>query len=271
MASHRLGQGRRHRPLQRLRLHPRGEALDHPPVAADQELGEVPLDRPGAEQSRLFLLEVGEQRLGLRPVDLDLGQQREGDVVCQRAERAISAASRAPGRRTGCRENPGSRARLAVAAPQLFQPLVLRGEAAGRGGVDDEQHLARYCASGWGAPSGAAGAKSWTVVMTALCRSLPRPSALSLIEHDFQPGLGVVGGPSYPHLILRCGRSKIAEPRRRAPDAAVTSGALLRGQSIFDRLTPQDEVGVGCLRLTVIFRQSSLLRQTFRTGPPPRP
>ena len=44
------------------------------------------------------------------------------------------------------------------------------------------------------------------------------------------------------NLILRRERS---EPRRRAPVIVATSGCLLRGQSIFDRLTPQDEVAGG--------------------------
>src|SRR5689334_6008124 len=88
--------GRRHR-----RLVP----LDDLAVPADQELGEVPLDVVGALCTRLDLGDsfveaavprpevtggLGPQplvqRVGVRAVDLDLGEYREGHVVGGRAE-----------------------------------------------------------------------------------------------------------------------------------------------------------------------------------------
>ena len=47
----------------------------------------------GAEQPGRLLLEQPIQRMRLLAVDLDLGEQREGYAVCQRAEAAISASS----------------------------------------------------------------------------------------------------------------------------------------------------------------------------------
>jgi len=55
--------------------------------------------------------------------------------------------------------------------------------------------------------------------------------------------------PPTHDLILRCGRSKIAEPRRRAPESGEISEALLRGRSIVDGPTLQDEVVVGKRRV----------------------
>src|SRR5690606_8516627 len=63
-------------------------APQHLAVAADQELGEVPLNRADAEQAALLALEPAPQRMGLRTVDLDLGEHREIDAVVERAERA---------------------------------------------------------------------------------------------------------------------------------------------------------------------------------------
>src|SRR5512139_1237307 len=56
------------------------------PVPADQELGEVPLDRFGAEKARLLPAQVPVEGVRVRPVDVHLREQREGHVVVQRAE-----------------------------------------------------------------------------------------------------------------------------------------------------------------------------------------
>src|SRR5690348_15656123 len=54
--------------------------------AIHQELGEVPLDRLGAEQAGRLVLEVFVKRVRVPAVDLGLGEQREADVVVDRAE-----------------------------------------------------------------------------------------------------------------------------------------------------------------------------------------
>ena len=87
------------------RRHGRLVALDDLAVAADQELGEVPLDlvgavcvrpdlRDGVVEAAVLRAEVAGrlgaqllvQRVGVRAVDLDLGEHREGHVVGGLAE-----------------------------------------------------------------------------------------------------------------------------------------------------------------------------------------
>src|SRR3546814_16707293 len=60
--------------------------LDHPPVAADEELAEVPLDRIDAEQAALLLLQPLTQRMRAVAVDVDLGEHGEVTVVGQRKD-----------------------------------------------------------------------------------------------------------------------------------------------------------------------------------------
>src|SRR3546814_19937459 len=60
--------------------------LDDLARAIDEEFGEIPLDRLRAEQPRRLILERAEQRIGAVAIDLDLGEDREGNVVGQRAE-----------------------------------------------------------------------------------------------------------------------------------------------------------------------------------------
>src|SRR5258706_9120003 len=69
-----------------LRLDVRRVALDDIALAVDEELGEVPLDRLGTEQSRPGFLEVLIQRRGIAAVDVDLREQREGDAIVELAE-----------------------------------------------------------------------------------------------------------------------------------------------------------------------------------------
>jgi len=76
-------------------------------------------------------------------VDLDLGGHRKTHRVVERAETAdarfvlgfLVAELVA-------RKSQHHQSGLAVVAPQLFQPGVLRGESAARGDVDDQQHVA---------------------------------------------------------------------------------------------------------------------------------
>src|SRR5438045_4189871 len=126
----------------RLRLDIRRVTLDDLAIAVDQELGEVPLDRLGAEQTRLRFLEVLIKRRGIGPIHVDLGEQWEGDAVVDLAElrdlvlrprllRAELIAGKAE-------YFEPARVHLFV---QRLEPLVLRREAAFAVDVHDQQHL----------------------------------------------------------------------------------------------------------------------------------
>src|SRR3546814_7351390 len=116
--------------------------LDHPPVAADEELAEVPLDRIDAEQAALLLLQPLPQRMRAVAVDVDLGEHGEVHVVGQRTE--------FPDRRLVARllvaelvagETQHHQAAVAIVAPQHLQARILRRETALRSHVDHQQHL----------------------------------------------------------------------------------------------------------------------------------
>src|SRR4051812_49313816 len=70
----------------RLGLVDRRIARDHPPVASDEELGEVPLDRVDTKQAAFLILQPSPERVRLVAVDVHLGEQREIDLVVERAE-----------------------------------------------------------------------------------------------------------------------------------------------------------------------------------------
>src|SRR3954469_12855836 len=72
--------------LQRLGRIVRRVALDDLAVLADQELGEVPLDRLGAEDSGRLRGEPLPERRRVVAVDVDLAHHRERDAVVQLAE-----------------------------------------------------------------------------------------------------------------------------------------------------------------------------------------
>ena len=141
------------------------EALHDVAVAVDQELGEVPLDIAGGlGAGEIVLLQQVAQAgdgdfggvvlragglekdvdgVGARAVHLDLGELVEGGVVLERAEGVdlvVAAGRLVPELVAGEVEDlePGG----VVLGVELLQPLVLRREAAARGGVDDEQDLA---------------------------------------------------------------------------------------------------------------------------------
>src|SRR5690606_25382989 len=127
---------------QRLGLHGWRMSRQHASVATDQELGEVPLDRIDPEQATLLALEPGPQRMRTRAVDLDLGEHREIDAVVERAEGPDPGlVARLLVAELVARKAEHHQPALAVVAPQLLQPRVLRGETALRGDVDDQQHL----------------------------------------------------------------------------------------------------------------------------------
>src|SRR3954466_1968940 len=100
-------------------------------VAADQELGEVPLDRLDAEQAGLLALQPLPQRMRIRAVDLDLGHHREADAVVELAEgRDLVVAARVLVAELVARKADDHQAAFAVLLPQFFQALELRREAA---------------------------------------------------------------------------------------------------------------------------------------------
>ena len=61
-------------------------ALEYRAVGADEELGEVPLDRLGAEKAGLLRLEVFVERVRVRTIHVDLCEQGESDAVVPGAE-----------------------------------------------------------------------------------------------------------------------------------------------------------------------------------------
>lgn len=126
-----------------LRLGGRTEALDHLAVAADEELGEVPLDALGPQQARRLFFQLHEQWMGIAAIDVDLLEQREADTEVQLAEFGNRPFV------TGlllaelvARKAQYHQALVLVLLPELLQALVLRGEAAFAGGVDHEDGLA---------------------------------------------------------------------------------------------------------------------------------
>jgi hypothetical protein len=98
-------------------------------VSVDQELGEIPLDRLRAEEARRYLLQRPEQRMGVRAVDLGLGEHGKGDVVIIGAEfldRLLVA--RLLMAELVARESEHGEAARAKPPMQLFQPRILRRE-----------------------------------------------------------------------------------------------------------------------------------------------
>src|SRR5205085_3660481 len=113
-------------------------ALQHLAVAADQELGEVPLDALGAEQPGLFALQPLPQRVSVLAVDLRLGHHRKADPVVELTERGdLVVAAGVLRAEFIARKAHDDQPAVAVVLPQLFEPRELRREAAGAGRVDD--------------------------------------------------------------------------------------------------------------------------------------
>src|SRR3546814_3432330 len=91
-----------------------------------------------------LILERAEQRIGAVAIDLDLGEDREGNVVGQRAETGdFRGIARFLPAELVARKAQHLETARAEAAMERLQPFILRGEAAFRGGVDDQQHRAR--------------------------------------------------------------------------------------------------------------------------------
>jgi len=81
--------------------------------------------------------------VGVVAIDVDLGEHREGDAVVLFAEGAdLGLAALFLSAELVAREAEHHQALVGVAALQLFEALVLRREAAGAGGIDDQERLA---------------------------------------------------------------------------------------------------------------------------------
>src|SRR5262249_4616203 len=72
--------------FERFRFRGRRIALLHLPIAANEEFGEIPFDRFGAEKTALFIFKVLVKRVRIRPIDVDLGEHWKGHVISGRTE-----------------------------------------------------------------------------------------------------------------------------------------------------------------------------------------
>src|ERR1700689_2718927 len=117
-------------------------ARDHfaPPI--DQKFGEIPLDRR-AEQSGLLVFQILVQRMGVAAVDVDLVEHWKADGVVRGTELPdLGGTARLLASKLVAGKAEHRKAARAVFLLQGFETLVLRGEAAGARGVDDQEHLA---------------------------------------------------------------------------------------------------------------------------------
>src|SRR5579862_75334 len=121
----------------------RREARDDAAVAIDEEFREVPLDRLGAEKSRLLVLEITIKRRGAVAIDVDLREHRKRHVVVRLAERRdLLFVARFLSAELVAGKAEHFQALVAILAVEPLEALVLRRESAFARGVDDEQHLA---------------------------------------------------------------------------------------------------------------------------------
>src|SRR6476660_8711896 len=108
-----------------------GVPLDHLAVLADEELGEVPLDRLRAEDARCFGGEPLPDRRSLGAVDVDLAHHGKRDAVVQLAERRdLVVRPRVLGAELVARKADDDETAVAVRLPELFEACELRREAA---------------------------------------------------------------------------------------------------------------------------------------------
>src|ERR1700733_9280085 len=148
--------------------HRRLVALDDRAVAADEELGEVPLDlvravppgrepRDGSSELAVRRAEVAGRldpqvlvkRVGAGPVDLDLAEHGERDVIGGLAEVLdLLVGSRLLPLALVARETEDLKAPVLVVAVERLKALVLRRQAALACHVHDEQQLARVVTQG---------------------------------------------------------------------------------------------------------------------------
>ena len=129
--------------LDRLWFVARPIALEYRAVGADEELGEVPLDRLGTEKAGLLRLEEFVERVRLHTVHVDLYEQGEGDTVVSGAELrdlCFAAWLLVPELITG--ETEHDETPVPEFVVERLQSHVLWREAALARNIDDEQRLA---------------------------------------------------------------------------------------------------------------------------------
>ena len=151
--------------------HDRLEAGYDAAFPVNEELGEVPLDvrnggvvgvlpgeHPVHELARVTVSESSERFLGVQPLEdligifavhVGLGHQREGDAVIQAAEFLnflIRAGLLVTELVTG--EADDHEALVTVLLIKGFQPVILRGETAFGGGVDNQENLSLVLGEG---------------------------------------------------------------------------------------------------------------------------
>ena len=96
-------------------------------LPVDQELGEVPLDRLRAQEAGRVLFERLEQRMGVRAIDLDLGEHRERHIVLVGAEFSdCGLVARLLMAELVAREAEHGEAARAKAPVQRFEARILR-------------------------------------------------------------------------------------------------------------------------------------------------
>lgn len=128
--------------LKLLRLGGRAIATDDPAIATDQELGEVPLDRGGAQEATFLPPQPLPQWISGRSIDIDPGGQRETHPVIKLAEGLdLLRIARFLVAELVAGKADHHQALFAVTLPQCLQPGVLRGEATTAGHIDQQQDL----------------------------------------------------------------------------------------------------------------------------------
>lgn len=135
----------KNRLLERLWLSRRRPPPNHLTVLPDQELLKVPLDPLNAKQAGLLLGEPLEERGGGVAVDVDLLHDGEGHAVVDLAEVldvVVASGLLAAELVAGEAEDLELRVLGGDVLVQLLEALVLRGEAAFGGRVDDEDDAA---------------------------------------------------------------------------------------------------------------------------------
>lgn len=136
---------------QALRLGQRRKARDALAVGGKQEFGEVPFDALAAQQPGRAALQLVKQRMRFRAVNRYLGEQRKTDAVVETAEAGdLLRVARLLRAELVAGKAHHHQAAVAIVAPQIFQPAVLRGKAAFAGGVHHQIGARREVAQGFG-------------------------------------------------------------------------------------------------------------------------
>ena len=120
----------------------------------EQKLREIPLDRLGAEQPGRRLLQRLEERMGVRAVDLDLGEHRESDVVGELAEAGdLLLVPRLLVAELVAGKTEHGEASLRATLDKAPRAPRTAGEAAFAGDIDDQKSLAVEIGERFGRPS----------------------------------------------------------------------------------------------------------------------